>query len=228
MTVRIYSTPGALAEAAAHEIASWLSVRGGDRTIGLAGGTTPRLAYESLRDRDVPWREVHAWMTDERHVPTDDADSNAGMARRALFDEVPATLHEVPWHEDPQKAAIEYEAELATLLPRRHAVLEPGLIVLGMGTDGHTASLFPGSSALGEDRRDFVATRVDGVGWRLTATIPLLSRARRTIFIVTGRAKAPAVAEALGGSSDLPAAVVSDASRDPIWLLDTEAAALLD
>jgi 6-phosphogluconolactonase len=227
MTVRIFATPGALADAAAHEIASWLSVRGGDRTIGLAGGSTPRLAYEYLRDRDVPWREVHAWMTDERHVPVDDPESNAGMARAALFDHVPATLHEVPWHEDARAAAIEYEVELATLLPRRNALVEPGLVILGVGADGHTASLFPGSSAIAEDRRDFVATRVDGVGWRLTATIPMLARARRTIFIVAGRAKASAVAEILGGDSDLPAALVADASRDPIWLLDTEAASSL-
>jgi len=227
MSLRIFATPGTLADAAAHEIASWLSVSGGDRTIGLAGGSTPRLAYEHLRRRDVPWREVHAWMTDERHVPTDDPESNAGMARAALFDHVPAILHEVPWREDAREAAVEYEGELATLLPRRDAALEPGLILLGVGTDGHTASLFPGSSALAEDRRDFVATRVDGVGWRLTATIPMLSRARRTIFIVAGAAKAPVVAEILSGGSDLPAALVADASRDPIWLLDTEAASLL-
>ena len=229
MTVRIYPTTQALADAAADEVAEWLSVPGGRRTVGLAGGSTPRHAYECLRRRSVPWRQVDAWMTDERHVPTGHPDSNAGMARRALFDLVPAVLHEVPWMTDPAAAAEAYEAELGGVLPRgRSGRLEPGLVLLGVGTDGHTASLFPGSSALMETTRDYVTTFVEGIGWRLTATRGLLSRARRTLFLVTGAAKAAVVADVLDGSSTSPAAVVARSSRDPVWLLDNAAAALLD
>ena len=228
MTVRVFPSPQALAEAAADEVAGWLSVRDGRRSVGLAGGSTPRRSYESLRRRPVPWRQVDGWMTDERHVPADHPDSNAGMARRALFAAVPAALHEVPWRDDPAAAAEAYEAELARLLPRGvSGHLEPGLVLLGVGQDGHTASLFPGSTALTETTRDYVATFVEGIGWRLTATRALLGRARRTVFLVAGASKAAIVAEILDGSSELPAAVVARASRDPLWLLDSAAAQLL-
>lgn len=229
MTIRIFPTPRALAEAAADEVAEWVGEHRSRPTIGLAGGSTPRLAYELLRLKPVPWEGVHAWMTDERHVPGDHPDSNAGMARRALFAGVPATLHEVGWIADPEAAAAAYEAELAEVLPRDPSGrLEPGLVILGIGEDGHTASLFPGSSAMDSTTDDFVATFVEGKGWRLTATRGLLARARRTLFLVTGAAKASVVAEVLSGSSDLPAALVAGASRHPVWLLDRAAASLLD
>jgi len=228
MTVRIYPNPQTLADAAADEIAGWLTGRDGQRSVGLAGGSTPRLAYECLRDRAIPWRHVHAWMTDERHVPTDHPDSNAGMARRALFDHVPATLHEVPWDDDADAAAAAYEDELGGVLPHGPNGLQPGMVILGLGEDGHTASLFPGSSALNEHDRDYVATFVDGRGWRLTATIGMLARARRTMFLVTGAAKADVVADILSGTTDDPAALVAEASRDAVWLLDSAAASRLD
>ena len=228
MTVRVFSTAQALADAAADEVAGWLTVAADTRTVGLAGGSTPRRAYECLRDRSVPWSEVHAWLTDERHVPVGHHDSNAGMARRALFDYVPATFHEVAWDDDPEVAAAAYQAELEALLPRGPSGLQPGLVILGIGEDGHTASLFAGSSALAEEERDFVATHVGGRGWRLTATRGLLARARRTLFLVSGKAKAGIVAEVLGGASDVPAAIVARSSHDPMWLLDQAAASRLD
>lgn len=228
MRVRIYSGPESLAEAAADEVAGWLGLPGEDRTIGLAGGSTPRRTYELLSRRPTAWEEVHGWLTDERHVPTDDPDSNAGMARRALFDHVPATLHEVPWDDDAPTAALHYEQELGRLLASGPNGLQPGMVILGIGDDGHTASLFPGSAALSVTDHDFIATQVPGKGWRLTATVGLLSRARRTLFIVSGEHKAQVVAQVLGGDSDLPAATVSNLARDPVWLIDRAAASLLD
>jgi 6-phosphogluconolactonase len=228
MTVRIYANPITLAAAVADEVAGWLTAPNGGFTIGLAGGSTPALAYETLRSRVVPWRRVTGWMTDERHVPTDDPRSNAGMARHALFDHVPATLREIPWDDDPPSAAAAYEAQLATFLTRSPSGPEPGLVLLGVGQDGHTASLFPGSTVLDERSRDFVAIDVPGTGWRLTATPGLLHRARRTLFIVSGRAKAEAVAAVLDGDRMLPAAMIAAESRDPVFLLDRAAAALIE
>lgn len=227
MRIRVFSDPATLAEAAAADIASWLTIDDA-RTIGLAGGSTPRRTYERLRSLTVPWDRVHAWMTDERHVPVDHPDSNAGMARRALFDHVPATLHVVPQRDDPNEAADEYEASLRRLMPGRSGRIQPGLVVLGVGEDGHTASLFPGSTALEADERDFVANWVeDTESWRLTATMSLLARARRVLFLVSGAHKADIVAEILEEGSDHPAARVSQATRDPVWLLDHAAASRL-
>jgi 6-phosphogluconolactonase len=164
-------------------------------------------------------------MTDERFVPPDDPDSNAGMASAALFDHVPGHLRRVPWVEDPLAAAVAYERELHEILEPSAGGSRPGLVLLGVGEDGHTASLFPGSEALEVEDRDFVAQWVpQQESWRLTATLPLLMRARRTMFLVSGARKAAIVADILEGDSELPAAIVSNGSRDAVWLLDRDAA----
>jgi len=229
MRVRVFPDAAHLADAAAEEIAAWARLEAPLATIGLAGGTTPRGAYERLRQAHLPWRRIHAWMTDERAVPPTHIASNTAMVRRALFDHVPATFHPVPWADDSAAAAAAYEAELAEFLPVGPRGLQPGLVVLGLGEDGHTASLFPETTALEETRRGFVATWVPQLeAWRLTATLPLLTAARRAVFLATGRHKAAVVAEVLGDRTALPAARVSRESRDAVWLLDREAASRLD
>ena len=227
MRIRVFSGSEALAAAAGDEVEAWLRIVTGPRVVGLSGGSTPRRAYELLAERRIGWADVEGWVVDERHVPTNHEDSNAGMIRRTLFDRVPAHLHEVPWDE-AEEAAASYERTLREILPAGvNGRPEPGLVLLGVGDDGHTASLFPGSPVLDETDRDFVAVEVPDRGWRLTATLPLLARARRTLFIVSGSHKADIVAEVLEGDSDLPAALVSRASRDALWMLDAEAAAEL-
>ncbi|MEX2420126.1 MAG: 6-phosphogluconolactonase [Acidimicrobiia bacterium] len=227
MRIRVFNSAEALADAAADEVEAWLRIVDDPRTIGLAGGNTPRRTYELLATRRLGWSDIDGWLTDERHVPRNHEDSNAGMIRRALFDHVPATLHEIPWDEAPD-AAVSYESTLRQILPTGpNGRPQPGLVLLGVGDDGHTASLFPGSPALDEVERDFVAIEVPGRGWRFTATVPMLARARRTLFLVSGAAKADIVAEILEGTSDLPAARVSQASRDALWLLDAAAASRL-
>jgi len=229
MRVRVFPDAAHLADAAAEEIAAWARLEAPFATIGLAGGTTPRGAYERLRQAHLPWRRIHAWMTDERAVPPTHIANNTAMVRRALFDHVPATFHPVPWADDSAAAAAAYEAELTEFLPVGPRGLQPGLVVLGLGEDGHTASLFPGTTALEEARRGFVATWVPQLeAWRLTATLPLLTAARRAVFLATGRHKAAVVAEVLGDRTALPAARVSRESRDAVWLLDREAASRLD
>lgn len=230
MRLRVFSDADNLADAAAEELAAWARHDRAFLTIGLAGGTTPRLAYERLRRHRIPWDRAHAWVTDERAVPLAHPDSNSGMIRNALFDHVPGTFHPVPWVDDATAAATAtaYEAELERFLPQGPGGMQPGLVVLGVGDDGHTASLFPGTAALDETRRGFVANWVPQLAaWRLTATLPLLIAARRTVFLVSGAHKAEIVAEVLEGDTDLPAAVVSRESRDAVWLLDREAAALV-
>ncbi len=228
MRLRVFSDADKLADAAAEEVAAWARHDRAFPTVGLTGGATPRLAYERLRRLRMPWDRAHAWVTDERAVPLTHPDSNSGMIRRLLFDHVPETFHPVPWTEDAAAAAGAYEAELARFLPQGSGGLQPGLVLLGVGEDGHTASLFPGTAALEETRRGFVANWVPQLSaWRLTATLPLLTAARRVVFLVSGASKAGIVAEVLEGDTDLPAAVVSRESRDAVWLLDHAAASLL-
>lgn len=213
-----------LAQAAAAEIAAWLRLQAPAATVGLAGGSTPRATYELLREQSLPWNTVTGWMTDERFVPGDHPDSNAGMVRDALFDHVPARLLEVPYIEShPDASAERYAAMLEELFPEGR----PGLVLLGVGTDGHTASLFPDTPAL-DATGTYVANRVDALDtWRLTATNDFLAKAARTMFIVSGDAKADVVAQILEDDADLPAARLSRRSRDVVWLLDRKAASRL-
>jgi 6-phosphogluconolactonase len=226
--IRIFDDADRLAEAAAQEIESWVRLKAPDVPIGFAGGSTPESTYRRLRSARIPWGEVQGWMTDERFVPPDDPASNSGMLARTLFDHVPGTLFPVPWIEDPMAAAAEYEQELSRLLDASPAGIKPGLVLLGIGEDGHTASLFPDTEALSVTDRDFVAHWVpQQEAWRLTATMGLLTRARRTMFLISGARKAQIVADVLEGDADHPAAEVSRNSRDAVWLLDRDAAKLL-
>lgn len=230
MQIRIFPDAPNLAEAAAADIAGWLSLPG-NRTIGLAGGSTPRATYQLLRESPGALADIDAWMTDERFVPIDHPDSNAGMAAAALFDHVDAILHPCPIEEggEPDEVAERYEEMLATLLPQgADGRPQPGLVVLGLGPDGHTASLFPGSPALEVADRDFVANWVEEKGeWRLTATFGLLARARRIMFLVSGESKADIVADIVDRDAAHPASRVANAARDGVWLLDQAAASKL-
>lgn len=225
MSLYIAEDADALAEEAADLIAQRLTQAGPD--IGLAGGGTPRATYRRLATRTLPWGDVHAWTTDERHVPTTHNDSNAGMAQRALFDHVPGHLHAVPWHESADTAAAEYERMLSGLLPGGPDGTAPTTVVLGLGDDGHTASLFPASTALEVTDRDFVATTVPHHGTRLTATFALLGRARCTVFLVSGAHKAAILARIIDGDTGLPASRVAREACEVVWLVDRDAARLL-
>jgi len=220
--LRIVEGPDALADLAAASIGRWLREAGGPTTLGLAGGGTPRTTYTRLREEEVPWENVDGWMTDERWVPPDDPERNGLMARTTLFDHVPGRLHPVPWvPDDPQQAAAQYAETLAGLF----GVGGPGLVLLGMGDDGHTASLFPGSDALDERDRSFAAVWVAGKeAWRTTATLPLLWSAQRLVFLVSGSSKARAVAAVISGDSGLPAELVANGANSVSWFLDRAAA----
>jgi len=176
----------------------------------------------------VPWEATQVLFADERCVPPDHADSNWRMVWETLLSRVPvvaANVHRMRGEEAPHAAAEAYERQVAALLGSEPRL---DLALLGMGADGHTASLFPGTAALEETERLVVANHVPAVGaWRLTMTYRLLSAAADVLFLVTGAAKTQAVRGVLQGSREprsMPAARVLAAHGRVLWLLDEAAA----
>lgn len=223
MELVVHDNPRDTAVAAANRIAELLAGSDGGFTLGLAGGSTPRATYEALRGRATGWDRVDAWLSDERWVPPDDERSNGRMAAEVLMDHVGARFHRPRWSElmEPRDSAAHYEAALRSLHEHR-----PDLILLGVGGDGHTASLFPGSAALDERERWFVANEIPASGERrLTATYPLLWRARRLMVITTGETKAEAVRDSFAGTT--PAGRIGEGDADVEWHVDRAAASLV-
>ncbi len=234
MTVIVYPNPERLAQAAADRIARLIRAAGGDTvTLALAGGNTPKATYLALRERDVPWHRVYAWVGDERYVPPDHPDNNGQMIRQTLLAGLEATFFPVPWRADwsAAEAAAAYEQDLMGLLDHDATGPHGDLMLLGMGDDGHTLSLFPSSPALHVTDRWYVENWVEAKQeWRLTATLPLAHRMRTIIFLVFGAGKAAALARVLEpGTGDplLPARMVMDGPPDVYWLVDEAAATRL-
>ena len=181
-------------------VAAFLEI--GPRVVALAGGSSPRPFYERLASTDYPWSEVDVLFTDERCVPPDHPDSNAGMIDHALLSRLDPSprVHRMPGE------TCDAESH-ETALRRRFGALRLDLAVLGLGTDGHTASLFPGDPAL-DERIRWVA-RVDRPDHpRITLTVPVLSSARMAMFLVAGKEKRDALARLMAGE-DIPAARVT-------------------
>lgn len=226
MAIEIYES-SQLAKRAAEHIAEALKKAisaDSAASLALAGGTTPRAAYEALaKIPGIDWSKVSVYFGDERAVPPTHSDSNFAMARAALFDRVPlpaTNIHRMT-AEDPDRdaAARAYEA----LLPTRLSVL-----VLGIGEDGHTASLFPGSPALDERvRRVLPVIGPKPPPQRLSITPPVIEAAERCIVLASGAGKAEPVRRALKDELDIRA-TPSGLARSGLWLLDHAAAALLD
>jgi 6-phosphogluconolactonase len=203
-------------------VADWLldaaMATQGDFAIALSGGSTPRGVYKKLAEppyRDAfPWGRTHVFWGDERFVPHEDAQSNYHMAREALLAHVPIparNIHPVPTDGLPEAAAAAYQRELMnfygaeTLRPQKPLF---ALTLLGLGADGHTASLFPGGAALAE-RKLWVAAVPDPGGLaRITLTYPALESSSRAAFLVVGKEKSAIFARLHQGDSGLPAALV--------------------
>jgi 6-phosphogluconolactonase len=194
--------------------------RKGFFTVALSGGSTPKALYQLLVDLDVPWSQTHFFWSDERHVPPDHPDSNYRMAYEAMLARVPvpeSNIHRVHGENpDAAEAANEYEQ---TLLPL-------DLILLGLGTDGHTASIFPGSEVLNETKRLVAAPWVEKFNaYRITMTLPLLNNGASVLFLVSGADKAGIVKEVIEGPKQYPAQFVQPAHGQLLWMLDKDAAA---
>ena len=223
MNLQILATPQDLARAAAE-----LFVERGPSTVALSGGSTPKLLYQLLADptepfrEQVPWPKIHFFWSDERHVPPDHPESNYRMANEALLAHVPVTrdnVHRI-LSENPNaaEAAEQYEAEV----PPRF-----DLILLGLGSDGHTASIFPGSEVLHETKRLVAAPYVEKLkAYRITMTLPLINNAASVVFLVSGADKAEIVREVLRGPKRYPAQEVKPAN-ELVWMLDRAAAGKL-
>ncbi len=240
--VRRVADAEALARAAAEEIARAAARAVAERgrfTLALSGGDTPRLLYELLADdrepfrTRVPWERTHVFFTDERHVPPDHPDSNARLAKETLLDHVPvASVHRFRGESaDAAAAADEYERDLRSFFGTAPRDPPPrlDLLLLGLGPDGHTASLFPGSDALGERRRLAAAPWVERLRtYRLTLTLPVLDRGREDLFIVSGAEKADALARTLApedaAAEPTPAARVRPRDGELVWIVDAAAA----
>lgn len=198
-------------------------------TIALSGGSTPKPLYEAIADQDLPWEKIHVFWGDERYVPADHPDSNEGMARAAWLDkvEIPeSNIHSVPTQEaDPADAAARHERELQEFFGVEPGVFpEFDIILLGMGDDGHTASLFPHTEALKVGDR-LITVGNKGGNPRITFTVPLINQARCVIFMVAGANKQDALAHVFAEEDDsdqYPSRLIQPRGEF-FWLLDQSA-----
>jgi 6-phosphogluconolactonase len=214
-------------DAAAKRVAELLaeSSRRGDEIV-LTGGTTPGRAYELAAELQPDWSRAGVWWGDERCVPPDDERSNFGLARKTLFGKLeaqPGRVHRIRGEDDPAVAAASYEREL------RGTNLD--LLLLGLGPDGHVASLFPNAPGLAETERLVIPAepQLEPFVERVTLTPPALRAARRIVFLVTGEDKAEAVADALAGQPDpaVPGSLIRAESGETLAILDQQAASRL-
>jgi 6-phosphogluconolactonase len=205
--------------------------------IALAGGSTPRKAYELLRDMDLDWSATELWLGDDRCVPPDHQHSNFRMVGEELLAHIPdgrrpRLMHRIRGELRVHAAADAYEEELRAVFGPDAALPVFDLILLGLGPDAHTASLFPGDDALGERGRWAVGVETPGMAPlvpRVTLTLPVLDAGREVVFLISGADKADAVARAFGNAPD-PSAPASLVQPDPgalTVLLDAPAAARL-
>jgi len=242
--VRIFTDAPALSRAAADEFtraAGDAVSKRGPFTVALAGGSTPKSIYSLLAADEagstngLPWPQIHVFFGDERCVPPDHPDSNFRMASEALLRKVPipsANIHRIRAELEAPAAAAEYEAELKSFFALRAGEFPRfDLIMLGLGTDGHTASLFPHTAALQVTSRLVCANQVPQLNVRrVTLTFPVLNAAAAVLFVVSGREKAEMLRHILQGDDSgrqYPAQAVRPAPGHLLWMVDEAAASQL-
>lgn len=229
MTIDVFDTPDALAMAAADAFAA-ATATAPRFSVALAGGSTPKRMYALLADAPVNWSRVHVYWGDERCVPPTDSASNYRMTREALLDHVPIpsdNVHRMRGEIDPATAAAEYEQRLRSTLDVRF-----DLVLLGLGSDGHTASLFPHAATLQESDRWVVADYAAVVSmWRITLTPVAINTAARVWFLVAGEEKADVLRRIVHGPRlphELPAQLIAPPAGELRWLVDAAAASRLE
>lgn len=226
--IRRYRDAAALAHGAAMWIGGLMAAaieEQGRVSIALAGGSTPKAMHAHLRELTLPWDKVHVWFGDERAVPPDDAASNYRMARETLLDHVKVgRVSRIEGELPPGEAAARYSDALAASPPI-------DLVLLGMGDDGHVASLFPATPEPDPDALVIATKSPAAPHDRVSLTLNAIAGARLVAMVVSGQAKATRLAEVYGqmrgGNPKLPAARVASASGAPWWLVDAAAASLI-
>jgi 6-phosphogluconolactonase len=208
--------------------------------VALSGGSTPKAMFEIFKDprfrRRIVWERMHLFWGDERWVPIDDDESNAGAARRGFIDDIglaEENWHPWPTHLDvPNEAATAYETSIRIIANALDSTPAFDLVYLGMGDDGHTASLFPGTEAVHEQARLAIAHDVPKLdATRLTMTPKLINNAKEVIFLVTGAGKAEMLHKVLDGPVDvdtMPSQVIRPENSRLRWIVDEAAAARLE
>ena len=206
--------------------------------VAISGGSTPRSMHSMLGEEpfcsDIPWDKTDIFWADERCVLENDPASNFGLARQDFLDKIPIPqnkIHPLQGSLSYEEGALWYQKKLKKFFQRKEDEFPRfDLIFLGIGTDGHTASLFPGQSALNEMKRWVVAVKGGNPDVnRLTLTFPVINRGKQIVFMISGKKKASVVKTVLSGiQSGLPAQLVQPLKGTLIWLLDREAASLLD
>jgi 6-phosphogluconolactonase len=240
--VQVVNDPEALARTAANLAVTALTKAldfGDGSYLALSGGSTPKrmgeiLSESHFRELDL-WAKSHIFWGDERWVPLDDPQSNAGVAMRTFLDVIPVPDHRIfPFPVDadrPETAASTYDRTVALTVPSERSWPRFDLVFLGMGDDGHTASLFPHTEALSETSRIAVANPVPQLNTtRLTLTAPVINNARQVVFLVSGAGKAARLAEVLEGPErpeTLPSQLIRPTHGELLWLVDKAAASHL-
>jgi 6-phosphogluconolactonase len=234
--VRVFPDPEALAEAAARHVVEHAQSAVDERglaSVALSGGSTPRdlhlkLSSPPLIDQ-LDWSKVHIFFGDERSVQPDDERSNYRMADETLLSRVPIpreNIHRMRGELLPEQAADDYEGELRAFFKDEPPRID--IILLGMGDNGHTASLFPGLRAVHEQQRWVVAEYVEEVNmWRITLTPVVINLAREVVFLVAGSAKAGMLRQVLEGPyapDERPAQIVRPSPGEVVWFVDAAAA----
>jgi 6-phosphogluconolactonase len=233
--IHIYENLEKLSQAAAElftDLAKQAITARGRFSVALSGGQTPRRLYEILAAaplrEQIPWGAVHVFWGDERYVPSDDPRSNALMAHQALLDHVPVLpehIHPILCTLPPQQVASHYENELRDFFGNTPPTMD--LILLGLGDNAHTASLFPHTAVLNEQQRwvaEVYVAEQDMV--RVTLTAPLINQANQVVFLVSGSDKASALKNVLEGPyqpHEFPAQLIHPNGARPIWLIDKAA-----
>lgn len=240
--VKVFDDPEGVARAAASrfaELARGAAAERGLFSVALAGGSTPRRVYELLAGEEfrgqVDWENVHVFFGDERTVPADHAESNYRMASESLLSRVPVpekNIHRIEGVGDAAANASDYESEMRGLFGDDAEWPRLDLVMLGMGDDGHTTSLFPNTAALDERRAWVAANWVEKLGtWRVTLTAPAINAARHVLFLVNGTGKAERLREVLAGERDparLPSQLIRPHDGTLEWLVDRAAASRLE
>jgi 6-phosphogluconolactonase len=237
--IQVYPDPASLAESAARqfiELAKDAIERKGTFSASLAGGSTPKATYELLASREfasqLDWSKVQIFWGDERCVPPNHPDSNFRMAYEALIKNVPIpgeNVHRMPGELKPLEAANKYDTELRTQLGD-HPQLD--LVQLGMGDDGHTASLFPGTKPISETTMLVAANFVQKLkSWRITLTPVMINQASHIVFIVSGSNKAETLREVIQGAyrpDVYPSQIIHPIAGNLTWLIDEAAGQYLE